>query len=577
MESTWSTQGLQSGLTNRWSISSWNRTFGLIALCVVLFCFCLGSHRALTAHEALLAGTSKQMVLSGDWLVPRIGDRTWLEKPPLPQWIAAACAIVGGGFNEWTMRLPFAIAGILAVLLTVRIATLLFDARVGWLSGIIQASSVYTVMYARLAESDMLLLALFLAAMTTFLEVETRRELLGVGQWKRIRMAFWVLVGVTNLAKGLVFGSALIVFTCGGWLVLKRDWPALRRWFSPLGILLAFGIAVAWPMAVVLSEPAALDLWKRHLLGRAAGSLGYTQPIWYYLTQWPTQLLPWTPFLFVAAPASWKAARRQSGPDRFCWWWFLGQMALLSCSSGKHHHYLIYALPAMSPIMARGLLQTASWIRDSSRSLRPSVWGLSVAAGGIACCGIVLGIWREPYRVEGWCLLPSLGLALLLMAWHLHQRKARLAWGTLLTVIVLGHIYAQTVVMPRVDTSAEDRQFLANVDAYLGPEVILSACGSQEMSLHVFYLQHRVLGVWKSADLAKVWPRGADFYVVARGQAQQELEKLGDVTRVLQSRFTRRERSPEDRFTLFHVTTEGRDNVTERVAAISQHSPPTFD
>jgi 4-amino-4-deoxy-L-arabinose transferase-like glycosyltransferase len=563
---------MQSQTKDSRSESVWYRPAGLICLCLILFFFCLGSHRALTAHEALLAGTAKQMVLSGDWLVPRIGDQTWLEKPPLPQWLAASTAVIATDFNEWTMRLPFAFAGLIVVLLTVRLMTLLFDSRIGWLSGVIQASSVYMVMYARLAESDMVLLAFVMAAMTLFFEVETQHEVLTQTQLSRRRLAFWILVGCTNLAKGPLFGSVLICFTCGGWLFLKRDWNAIRRWFSPLGIILAAGIAVAWPIAVVFSDPTALELWKRHLFGRAAGTLGYTQPFWYYLVQWPTQLMPWTPFLFVAAAGSWKSAYRTAGSDRFCWWWFLGQMAILSCSSGKHHHYLIYALPAMSPIIAQGLILTADGIRNPLRSLKPSMIWLCGGAALLIIGGVILGVKRPGLRLEGYVLLPLLSLVLVAFAFLLQNRAVRPIWGTLLTVIVLGHIYAQVIVMPRVDTSAADKQFLAEVDQEVGPDAILSACGSQEMALHIFYLQHPVKGIWKPENLPAALPGVQDFYVVARGQAQKELESLGKVEQVLQSGFTRRERSAADRFTLFHVSRTdftSQPVVAEKVTAVS--------
>lgn len=565
--------------------SGWFRTAGLICFCLILFCFCLGSHRALTAHEALLAGTAKQMVVSGDWLVPRIGDQTWLEKPPLPQWLAASTAVLCGDFNEWTMRLPFAIAGVIVVLLTVRIMTQLFDSQIGWISGIVQASSVYLVMYARLAESDMLLLAIVMAAIAVFVDVESRFHLRMIGhandqntvrpvytpaELNRRRLAFWILVGCANLAKGLAFGSVLICFTCGGWLLLRRDWVAVRRWFSPPGILLAAGIAIAWPLAVVFSDPTALELWKRHLFGRAAGTLGYTQPAWYYLTQWPTQLLPWTPFLFIAAPASCKSAFREARSDRFCWWWFLGQMALLSCSSGKHHHYLIYALPAMSPIIAQGVIQIADWVRSPLRSWKPASIMLATGGGILLCAGPLLDRLRPGYRIEAYALLPLLGIACLVLMWQLQQRSARRAWVTLLTVIVLGHIYAQVIVMPRVDTSAADKRFLAKVDSRLDQDAILSACGSQEMALHIFYLQHPVKGIWKPENLPAALPGVPNFYVIARGQAQKELESLGQVEQILQSEFTRRERSPADRFTLFHVSLAARRQVADGVTAVSQ-------
>lgn len=528
------------------------RLAGLIAVCLLLFFFCLGSNRALTYHEVLMASTAKQMVQSGNWIVPSIGDHTWLEKPPLPQWLAAICALVGG-FNEWTMRLPFAIAAVVVVLLTVRLMTRLFDSRIGWLSGVVQASTVYMVMYARLAEADMLLLAFVLGAITLFQEVETQYLTLNLTQLHRRRLAFWLLIGLTNLAKGVAFGAVLVLFTCGGWLLLNRDWRAIRRWWSPLGIVLALGIALAWPLAVALYEPAAVELWKRHFFGRAAGTLGYTQPVWYYLAQWPLQLMPWTPFFLLAVPASLAKARRESGSDRFCWWWFTGQLALLSCSSGKHHHYLIYALPALSPVVAQGLVKCAKWLRDPAVNLKPLTLGIGGIAASSLIAGIVFGSLRTEGRLEGWMLAPAVCAGLAVLTWNLGRRQTVYSAATFLGLVLLGHVYAQLVVMPRVDASAADKQFLAEVEGTVGPDQTLAACGNQEIAQHLFYLKRPVVGVWDPATLPQVASPSGQIYVIARGYAQTELATLGQVDKILQSTFTRREKSPQDRFTLFRI------------------------
>lgn len=529
------------------------RLVGLVLLCLVLFFCCLGSNRALTYHEVLMAGTAKQMALSGNWIVPSIGDHTWTEKPPLPQWLAGICALLLGGFNEWTMRLPFAVSGVVVVLLTMRLMTRLFDARIGWLSGLVQATTVYTVMYARLAEADMLLLAFVLGAITVFQEVETRFTTLTPAELQRYRLAFWILCGLTNLAKGVAFGAVLIAFTCGGWILLQRDWQAVRRWWSPLGILLGAAVAVAWPVAVVCYDPEALELWKRHLFDRAAGTLGYTQPPWYYLVQWPLQMLPWTPFLLMAAPASVMAARREPGSDRFCWWWFLGQMCLLSCSSGKHHHYLIYALPALSPIVAQGLVTAASQLSDVSRSWKGWTVGLPIVAGTLLIAGVVAGSLRSEWRIDGWAFMPVVSVGFVLLAWQLAQRNVLKSAAVLLSLIVVGHVYAQVVVMPRVDMSAADKRFLAEVERTVGREQVLAACGSQEMAQHIFYLARPIIGIWNPADLPQALPPSDQIFVIARGSTRAELALLGSVEQILQSTYTRREKSPADRFTLFRV------------------------
>lgn len=539
-------------------LPGWCDRWGPIATAAVLFTVCLGSSRALTDHEALLAGSAKQMVQSGDWLLLKIGDQPWLEKPALPQWLAASSALAFGGFNEWTMRLPFALSGVLVVWIVMRLMTSLYGREIGLLAGFVQATCVYQVAYARLAESDVMLQVFVLGAIAVFADTEFHRESLSPTDWNRRRLAFWALLGATNLAKGLVFGAVLTLLTCVGWVLLRRDFRAIARWWSPVGMLLAIGIAAAWPLSVVWRDPAVLELWSDHTVGRAAGSLGYTQPFWYYLTTWPTQLLPWTPFLLIGVPGSWRNARHNAdSPDRFIWWWMLSQPAVLSLSSGKHHHYLVYALPACSAVIALGLRQTALWLRDEQRSWNAWQIGTWLAAAATVIAGVVICQQRADI---GWTAIVIGGLlagCLMGMALGIGRRNLSLTGASLVALVLAGHISAQAVVLPLRDPSAADRAFLADVESRVLPKYPLIASGCQEIARHIFYLQRPVIGIWEPDEIAGKLPAKAakqsDWYVIARGYHASPLSTYGRVSIVTQSRYTRRERTPDDRYTLFHI------------------------
>ena len=50
----------------------------------------LGGSARLTYHEAFVAQGAREILISGQWMYPTIGGLPWLEKPPLPWWLAAA-------------------------------------------------------------------------------------------------------------------------------------------------------------------------------------------------------------------------------------------------------------------------------------------------------------------------------------------------------------------------------------------------------------------------------------------------------------------------------------------------------
>src|SRR5215210_6156688 len=58
------------------------------------------------------------MLDTGNWLVPYVGGKPFLRKPPLMNWAIAASFKLTGVRNEWTARLPSALA-VLALGLTI--------------------------------------------------------------------------------------------------------------------------------------------------------------------------------------------------------------------------------------------------------------------------------------------------------------------------------------------------------------------------------------------------------------------------------------------------------------------------
>src|SRR5579864_8027981 len=99
----------------------------LTLLALLLFGYCAFSGKALTMHEARLPECSREMLASGDWLLPHSGVRPWLERPPFPHWIELATGHVFGRLdNVWIVRLPSALMGWLTLLLVAWTAARLF-------------------------------------------------------------------------------------------------------------------------------------------------------------------------------------------------------------------------------------------------------------------------------------------------------------------------------------------------------------------------------------------------------------------------------------------------------------------
>jgi 4-amino-4-deoxy-L-arabinose transferase-like glycosyltransferase len=195
----------------------------LLGVSLAVYGINLGGARVLSNHEIDVAGGARQMIAEGDYLTPKIGDHSWLEKPPLLHWLVAFLIILSGEASEWVVRLPSVAAGVILVILVATMVGRWKGERAGLVAGLIQCTSAYMINFARLSEADMLLACIVAAAIVVFIHLQ------GIGlpqpscrsrQWA---IVFWILIGLTNLVKGPMFGAAMALAPCLTWLLWRRE------------------------------------------------------------------------------------------------------------------------------------------------------------------------------------------------------------------------------------------------------------------------------------------------------------------------------------------------------------------
>ena len=134
----------------------------------------LGSSGRLTYHEAFVAQAAREMIARVAVLVPTIDGQSWLEKPPLAFWLVALAGRASGEVTEFVARVPSAVAATLLALGVAVFTARRFGPDVGWLAGLIQATTLWTVMRGRLAEADILLACLVTWTMVAFDRLRTQ-------------------------------------------------------------------------------------------------------------------------------------------------------------------------------------------------------------------------------------------------------------------------------------------------------------------------------------------------------------------------------------------------------------------
>jgi 4-amino-4-deoxy-L-arabinose transferase-like glycosyltransferase len=529
--------------------------------CAMLFGYALFGGRPLTGHESVQAELSREMFADHDWLIPKCGGYPWLERPPLPQWMTIGIASAFGRCDrDWIVRLAPIFLGGLVVLLLARTAAGWYGRGVGVLSGLILASMWEFWVYSTDPEADMFLCAIVTGALALFAHLEffrrgdagEPRTFFGRRPWPVL--ALFVLLGMTNLAKGLIFGVLMAGVPVAGYLLANADLGALRRYVWFWGWLAFAVVALSWPVAVYHQYPDIVDLWKSDYLSRL--SQGYLrEPAWYYAATLPYVLLPWTIPALVGLGVTARAAIRQRGtPERFLWTWAVLTPLVFSIPDGKHHHYLLPCLAPWAVLAALGAVRIWQGILQLPALLRNPYVGLLVIGvpGDVALWLFANRIpgpaWIVPALMTGW---PFLVFG---MCWAVGQRDGRLAMGSLFGIlaVVYGLLYAyQTNYL---DGYGDDSDFLRQVRGLVTPDRPLYINFDDLYPLETFHLLFYTDGAKLLHNLTFLLDEHIDrkeVYVLARAAEGTYLSTFGKAQMVLQSRHTRGERSPADRRTLF--------------------------
>ncbi len=486
----------------------------------------LGGHDLWAPDEPRFGQIGREMVRSGDWVVPRMNDEPVALLPPLTYWLVAAPSAIGGEVTPWTARiglLPSAIATLLAVyLLGVRIgrsrgAGLAAAAVLGTTSGFHHQ--------ARFLQADLHLLAGTTAALLAFhvgwRDPERRR-------WAYPAMG--VAIGWAILAKGpvgfVVPGLVVLVTLLrnGGVGSLWRD--LLRRPSFWGGVAAAAAVALPWYLLVGMrSDPAfARELLVKHNFGMFFDTWSHDEPFYYYLTKMPVWLIPW----IAALPAAVVALRRRAAADEavrpdasFLVIWFVAVFLFFSIADAKQAKYLLPIYPAAA--IAIGLL----WARAADAEgagpragvaageipRRLTVASLALLGGlalllglGALVAGPLLAtgaIGLEPPADvvalgAGWSLVP-LGAALLgaggLVGASLRRGALTRAFaGPALAIVAIG-LFIQLGLTPAFDPVKSGRNFAERLAEHAPPgePFAIVGFGRRQHGDYIFYTERPVI------------------------------------------------------------------------------------
>src|SRR5262245_56897680 len=507
-------------------------SLALVVYSLFLNFFNLGGATTLWHHEALVGLTAREMLFNGNWLVPHMNGVPRLEKTPLAYWMVAGLGSLVGEVDEWTVRAPAALSGVLLVMLVGYWAYQWYDRRVALCAALIQSTVLYAIKWGRVGTIDMphcflTGAALYAAAQRTVARPNDP-DSSGKGRFY-LGIGWCLLVGLTGLAKPL-FGIIIVAAPCLLFLFLYRRSRLLTKLVHPLGLVLFLMLTVTWPYLILLEIPSAWQTWQKETFQRVVDTGRYYEPVWFYLAAIPLLTLPWTPVLLPAMARSWrKACIETDGKERFLWTWFLTQTILLSLSKGKNPHYVLPALPALSLM---GGQELARWLaRFDWKKWRLGLGSSLIIASSATCLAIGAALalsrrWPETLSIWLWscAAVVTLGNCLCLCLLRIARPLAAAIIGSLTVAVILGIVLA--CIEPALDPRRPGIDFVRHLNHYLQPRDELTIYKPVFTSL-AFYVDRAFRQEDTLMGLQKRLIQSRRLFVLTGSETMEELKKIG--------------------------------------------------
>ncbi len=386
----------------------------------------------------------REMLASGDYVIPHQNGLVYLEKPPLGYWLVAGSFRLFGE-TEGAARLPGKLATAGTMLALFLFARRRLGERAGALAALFFGGSLLGFGLARIVLIDPLLTAAQTGAVLAFVALAEADARSRPGSRTPV-VVFAVSAAAAVLLKGLVGvvlpGGAVVV-----WSLVTGRWGPFRRLVAPLPALVFLALAVPWHVLAALREPQFLSFYfvNEHFYRFLRPDHRRPGPPWYFVAVIIGGFLPWTPLL-PRLRAAWPGKTRSAWAARpleaFLWIWILLVVVFFSVSKSKLIPYVHPVFPSISLLLALtlsrdergsgllawerrslmflfGLLSAAAALLGASGivsipGLAPSAFGLSACllAGFLLVAGSpAVAPWKElPVLATAWLLF--LGAAL---------------------------------------------------------------------------------------------------------------------------------------------------------------------
>jgi len=359
-------------------------TLVVFLLACLVYGWGMGSFALVARGEPRYATAARAMLQTGDFVTPRLNGMVYLDKPPLFHWLNAASMAVLGQ-TPFAFRLPTMLCAALCTALVYGIARRLSGPRAATCTALVLGSCLLWFAMARHARFDMPLAATVAGGLWCCWWAAEG------GPARR----WWYAGAAALLALGMLIKGpnalVLVVVPFLAALALTGRLAALKHVPWAPCILLFLALAAPWYLACERANPGYLRFFFGHENAwRITREAPTRQPWWHTFAFLLAGILPWTLCAPGAVRRAWPHVRTAATAEgRFallCLLWVAVTVAVYIPPPVKFIQYIVPAIPALALLLGPFI---AGDSRGSRGALMATAVLLLIAGGGMALVGAI--------------------------------------------------------------------------------------------------------------------------------------------------------------------------------------------